>query len=191
MILLTAAMLAATGSACRQETAQETREDVAAARSEAREDVAEARRDAAEEAADTRNETAQQAAQREYDVAIAKAEGEYKIAIERCDAVILANGDCGACSSSGIQNVIELEKRGIPTLLVSTPPFLGACQAMKSMGGMPDLQWAVVEHPICSISDDELRARAVSAVEQFQSIILQRQDAPASGTTKNRESVAA
>ena len=111
--------------------------------------------------------------------------------IERCDAVILANGDCGACSSSGIQNVIELEKRGLPTLLVSTPPFLGACQTMKSLGGMPDLQWAVVEHPICSISDDELRERAVSAVEQFESIILQGKGMPASERTEMRESVAA
>src|SRR5262245_17746726 len=44
--------------------------------------------------------------------------------VDRCDAVFLANGDCGACSTSGIVNAIELEKRGIPTLLVSTPPFL-------------------------------------------------------------------
>ena len=34
--------------------------------------------------------------------------------IDRCDAVIMANGDCGACSTSGIVNAIELEKRGIP-----------------------------------------------------------------------------
>ena len=33
--------------------------------------------------------------------------------IDRCDAVVLVNGDCGACSTSGIANAIELEKRGI------------------------------------------------------------------------------
>lgn len=92
--------------------------------------------------------------------------------VSKCDAVILANGDCGACSTSGIVNAIELEKRGIPALLVSTPPFADAVKATAALRNMPDIRWAVVEHPIGSSTDIELRKRAVSAASQFPDIIL-------------------
>jgi len=92
--------------------------------------------------------------------------------IDRCDAVILANGDCGACSTSGIVNAIELEKRGIPTLLVSTPPFLDAVKTSASLRGMPTIRWAVVDHPVASLMEDDLRQRAVEAARQAPGILM-------------------
>lgn len=92
--------------------------------------------------------------------------------IDKCDAVILANGDCGACSTSGIVNAIELEKRGIPTMLVATPPFTEAVRTSAELRGMPSIQWAIVDHPVASLKDDELRQRAVEAVRQFPRLML-------------------
>ena len=92
--------------------------------------------------------------------------------VERCDAVILANGDCGACSTSGIVNAIELERRGIPAMLVSTPPFTEAVKTSASLRGMPAIRWAVVEHPVASLMEQDLRGRAKIAAMQFPSIIL-------------------
>ena len=92
--------------------------------------------------------------------------------VDDCDAVILANGDCGACSSSGIANAMELEKRGIPCLLISTPPFLDAVATMAKLGGMPDIAWAVIDHPLGSLKHDELQDRAREAARQFREIIL-------------------
>ena len=92
--------------------------------------------------------------------------------IDKCDAIILTNGDCGACSSSGIANAIELEKRGIPTLLISTPPFFEAVKTLSELRGMPTVKWAVVDHPIASIGDNDLQARARSVAKQFLDIIL-------------------
>jgi len=92
--------------------------------------------------------------------------------IDSCDAVILANGDCGACSSSGIANAMELEKRGIPCLLISTPPFLDAVTTMARLGGMPDIRWAVIGHTLGSLAEDELAGRARDAAQQFREIIL-------------------
>lgn len=92
--------------------------------------------------------------------------------VDRCDAVILANGDCGACSTSGIVNAIELEKRGIPTLLVSTPPFLDAVKTSASLRGMPAIRWAVVDHPVAMLMEDDLRQRAISAARQAPGILL-------------------
>ena len=96
--------------------------------------------------------------------------------VDACDAVILANGDCGACSSSGIANAVALEKRGIPCLLISTPPFFEAVKTMVSICGMSDLKWAVVEHPIGSMEEAPLRERAIIAAKQFKDIILASAD---------------
>jgi hypothetical protein len=50
---------------------------------------------------------------------------------------------------------------------------------MASMSGMPELKWAVVNHPIGSVSDDELTSRAHAAVDQVRAIVLSRSDASA------------
>ncbi|MET0240555.1 MAG: hypothetical protein ABW184_11735 [Sphingobium sp.] len=92
--------------------------------------------------------------------------------VDQCDAVILANGDCGACSSSGIANAIELEKRGIPSFLICTPPFVDAVTSMAKLGGMSDVKWAVVEHPIGSVMEAELASRALDAARQFRECLL-------------------
>ncbi len=93
--------------------------------------------------------------------------------VDRCDVVILANGDCGACSTSGIVNAIDLEKRGIPTMLVSTTPFKPAVTMTAAMNGMPSITWAVVEHPLASLGEDELLVRAAEAAEQFPALVLE------------------
>ena len=92
-----------------------------------------------------------------------------------CDAVILANGDCGSCSSSGIANAIDLERRGVPAFLVSTPPFLDVVRTMVKIKGMPQIRWGVVEHPLVSLKEDALRERARDAARQFREIILSGQ----------------
>ncbi len=92
--------------------------------------------------------------------------------IDRCDAVIMANGDCGACSTSGIANAIDLERRGIPALLVTTTPFLDAIKINASLRGMPAILWAVVDHPVASLMHDELRQRAIEAARQAPGVLL-------------------
>jgi hypothetical protein len=64
-----------------------------------------------------------------------------------------------------------LEKRNIPAMLISTGPFTDACKSMARIGGIPDMKWAIVQHPLGSTTDDELRERARSAVDQFVSIV--------------------
>lgn len=92
--------------------------------------------------------------------------------IDKCDAVLLANGDCGACSTSGIVNAIELEKRGIPTMLTATPPFTEAVRTSAELRGMPAIKWAIVDHPIASLNEDELRERAIESARQFVALML-------------------
>lgn len=93
-------------------------------------------------------------------------------AVDACDAAVLANGDCGACSTSGIANAIELEKRGIPAVLIGTRPFVEAVRTSAMLRGMPQIAWAVVDHPIARLNEEELRSRAVDAARQFRAVIL-------------------
>ncbi len=56
-------------------------------------------------------------------------------------------------------------------MLISTGPFTDACKSMARIGGIPDMEWAIVQHPLGSTTDDELRERARSAVDQFVGIV--------------------
>ncbi|MSQ26271.1 MAG: hypothetical protein EXR49_08440 [Dehalococcoidia bacterium] len=60
---------------------------------------------------------------------------------------------------------------GKPAVLISTERFTDACKSMARVGGIPDLRWAIVQHPLGSATDAELRERAASAVEQFVEIV--------------------
>ena len=62
-------------------------------------------------------------------------------------------------------------------MLISTEPFLDVCRSMAEMGGIPDMRWAVVEHPLGSTTDDELQSRAKSATDQFIVIVTGAADA--------------
>lgn len=60
---------------------------------------------------------------------------------------------------------------GIPAMLIGTERFTDACKAMARIGGVPDIRWAIVPHPLGSATDEELWERARSAVDQFVSIV--------------------
>ncbi len=59
-------------------------------------------------------------------------------------------------------------------MLIGTDVFTPVCRATAKLGGIPDIRWAVVPHPIGSLNGEELRERARSAVEQFVDIITNR-----------------
>jgi hypothetical protein len=43
---------------------------------------------------------------------------------------------------------------------------------MARIGGMDGIRWATVPHPLGSLPPDELRERAVRALEQFEKIVV-------------------
>jgi hypothetical protein len=95
--------------------------------------------------------------------------------IDSCDAVILANGDCGSCSSSGLLNQAAIEQRGIPAMLIGTNRFRAALEATRKISGIDNLRWAEVPHPIGSLNREELRLLARDAIDQFESIVLDKE----------------
>ncbi|MDR5709875.1 MAG: hypothetical protein QN172_11145 [Armatimonadota bacterium] len=55
---------------------------------------------------------------------------------------------------------ILFEERGVPAAVVITEAFLRTADAMAQTQGMPGYPYAVIPHPLSSLSPEEVRARA-------------------------------
>lgn len=83
---------------------------------------------------------------------------------ETCDAAIVGIGTCGSCSRWVLQDAIGLERRGVPTVAVFTKVFEQLARAVRSHEGMPDLELAILPHPLNSLPDEQIREIAADAV---------------------------
>jgi hypothetical protein len=72
-----------------------------------------------------------------------------------------------------MHDAIVIEKTGIAATAIITDRFVLSVQAMAQVSGRPDLPFAVIPHPISHNDDVELRAKAVSAVQQCVAILTQ------------------
>jgi hypothetical protein len=55
---------------------------------------------------------------------------------------------------------------GRPTAVVVTTEFLHEAEVQRAALGMPDLNPVVIDHPLSTISDADIDARAAQAAEQ-------------------------
>jgi hypothetical protein len=63
--------------------------------------------------------------------------------VESCDAVIGSTADCGACSSWLAHDMIEIEKAGVPVVMITARAFVDDAEMSMNAYGMPDLPTAV------------------------------------------------
>ena len=96
-----------------------------------------------------------------------------RIAAEN-DIVLTAIGDCGSCCSSCIRDSVALEVLGIPSAAIITTEFVQETELTKQALGMLGLQPVVIDHPVSSITQDEIAARVSQIKEQAQRIWLGR-----------------
>jgi hypothetical protein len=61
---------------------------------------------------------------------------------------------------------ISLESLGVPTAVIVTTEFLHEARVQREALGMAGLVPVVIQHPLSSISEEEIRARASQAVAQ-------------------------
>jgi hypothetical protein len=62
--------------------------------------------------------------------------------------------------SCSVYDAVRLERRGIPTAVVGTVPFVDEALEQARVLGMPDYRIVTIEHPVQIASSDELLARA-------------------------------
>ena len=69
---------------------------------------------------------------------------------------------------------MKLEALGVPAIAICTEPFESGAQAIANLGGMPDYPFALIQHPIGSLTPEQIRERAVEAAPQVISSLLAR-----------------
>ena len=74
---------------------------------------------------------------------------------------------------------ISLESLGVPTAVIVTTVFLREARVQREALGMNGIVPVVIDHPLSSLSDDEIRARAAQAVEQVIGVWRGTQPDPA------------
>ena len=86
------------------------------------------------------------------------------------DIAITAIGDCGSCTSSCVNDAIQLESRGIPSAVIVTTEFQREAMLQRYARGMNDLEPIVITHPISSLPAEHLRQRSTEVAPQALSI---------------------
>ncbi|HVB18117.1 MAG TPA: UGSC family (seleno)protein, partial [Stellaceae bacterium] len=66
------------------------------------------------------------------------------------------------CTHDGI----ALEALGLPAAVIVTMEFLHEAEVQRAALGMPDLIPVVIDHPLSTISEAEIDARAAMAAER-------------------------
>jgi hypothetical protein len=88
------------------------------------------------------------------------------------DIVLTAIGDCGSCCSCCIRDAVALERRGIPSAAIVTTEFVRETQLTRQAIGMPDFEPVVIDHPVSSITGEEIAARVRQIRERAERIWL-------------------
>jgi hypothetical protein len=65
-----------------------------------------------------------------------------------------------------MHDAISLESLGMPAAVVVTTTFVHEARVQREALGMNDLVPVVIEHPLSSLSDEEIRGRAAQALGQ-------------------------
>ena len=76
--------------------------------------------------------------------------------------------------SCSVHDAVRLERRGIPTAVVGTEPFLDEAIEQARVLGMPDYRAVLIAHPVQLLSDEELPALADSALESIEARLTAR-----------------
>jgi hypothetical protein len=67
--------------------------------------------------------------------------------------------------------MVDLEKAGVPTVLLCTTPFMAIAKAMGSGSGATSLRVVEIAHPLGAISPEQVGGRADSAVDRVEQVL--------------------
>ncbi len=67
--------------------------------------------------------------------------------------------------------MIDLEERGVPTVVICTTAFVGLGKSIARSLGLEQGALAVVSHPIGGLKPDEVRRRAEEALPQVARLL--------------------
>lgn len=59
---------------------------------------------------------------------------------------------------------VSLESLGVPTAVIITSEFLREARVQRAALGMPSLAPVVIQHPLSTLTDEQIRNRAAQAL---------------------------
>jgi hypothetical protein len=65
-----------------------------------------------------------------------------------------------------MHDAIELEARGVPTAVIITSEFVREAKVQREALGMSGVVPVVIEHPLSSLTEEQIRARVAAALPQ-------------------------
>jgi len=71
-----------------------------------------------------------------------------------------------------MHDAVALEQRGVPTAVVVTSDFVVEARTQIDALGMANLEPAIIDHPLSTLSDEDIERRAEQAFEQVRAIWL-------------------
>jgi hypothetical protein len=83
------------------------------------------------------------------------------------DVVITGAADCGSCTAYSVHDTVELERCGIPTVLLTTTKFRPVVAVLAAATGLPEIRTLVVDHPIGGVDRETLHRRADAACDDL------------------------
>jgi len=92
--------------------------------------------------------------------------------VANADVVITGAADCGSCSAYSVSDTIQLERAGVPTVLVTTTQFEPVVDTLAANGGMPSIRKLVLDHPIGGTDHSTLDLRAGEAIDQVVQLFV-------------------
>ena len=69
---------------------------------------------------------------------------------------------------------LNLEALRVPAIAICTEPFESGAKAIANLGGMPDYPFALIQHPIGSLTPEQIRERAIETAPQIIASLLAR-----------------
>jgi len=98
-----------------------------------------------------------------------------KIAERKPDLVIASQADCGHCTAMLVVDQLNVEKKGIPTVTITTTAYEKVAKAALKEQGVAEIALVPVQHPIGGRNDAETKqlvdgafANIITAATQWQ-----------------------
>ena len=94
---------------------------------------------------------------RSANAAIPMADDIFERLRAEADVVVTGLADCGSCTAYSVHDAIELEKVGIPAVVVTTTEFEPVATTLAASFGLAEVRRLVLPHPLGGTDEATLR----------------------------------
>lgn len=90
--------------------------------------------------------------------------------LDEADLVITGAADCGSCTAYSVQDAIELERAGVPAVVVTTTMFEPIAKTLSNNFGLAHTRRLVLPHPLGGTDEPTLHEWADAATDRLISL---------------------